>query len=75
MSIIALVGVESEIASFSKFAAAWYRKTPALEITVRKLLCSIVVQTFFFFGFFFLTCTSTGSLSDQFYQVSIANRL
>ena len=62
--------MESEIASFSKFAAVWYRSASTLEInTVRKLICSVVIQTFY------LTCTSTGSLSDQFYQVSIANRL
>ena len=46
------VGVESQIASFSKFAAVWYRRASSLEITVRKLLCSVVIQTFLFDMYF-----------------------
>ena len=65
--LLLLVGMESQIASFSKFAAVWYRRENPLELTVRKLLCSAVMQTFY------LICTSTGRLSEQFYQVSNAN--
>ena len=38
--------LESEIASFNKFAAVWYRKAISLELKVRKLLCSVVLPTF-----------------------------
>ena len=44
--------MESEIASFSKFAAVWYRGASSLEITVRKLLCSVVIKTFLFDMYF-----------------------
>ena len=54
----------------AKFAALWCWRATSLEITVRKLLCSVVIQ-----AFFYMTCTSTGSQSDQFCQVSISNRL
>ena len=54
----------------SKFSVDWYWRASSLELTVVKLLCSVVIQ-----NVFYLACTSTGSLSDQFYQVSIANRL
>ena len=47
-SLLQLVGMKSEIASFSKFAAVWYRRASSLEITVRKLFCSVVIQTFLF---------------------------
>ena len=31
----------------TKFAVVWYRRVTSLELTVRKLLCSVVIQTFF----------------------------
>ena len=61
--------MESEIASFSKFTVVWYTRATSLKLTVRTLLCLVVIQALF------LTCASTGSLSDQFYQVSNAYRL
>ena len=60
------IGLESELASF-KFTAVWYRRATSLELTVRYLSSWVVIP------FFFLACTSTDSLSDQFYQVSNAN--
>ena len=60
------IGVESELASF-KFTAVWHRRATSLELTVRYFSSWVVSYKLF------LACTSTGSLSDQFYQVSNAN--
>ena len=39
--------MESEIVSFSKFTVVWYRRATSLKLTDRKLLCLVVIQTFF----------------------------
>ena len=46
--LLQVVEMESEITSFSKFAAVWYRKATPLKLTAGKLLCSVVIQTFLF---------------------------
>ena len=45
--------MQSKIASFSgKLTAVWYWRATSLEITVRKSLCSVVMQTFLFDMYF-----------------------
>ena len=58
----------SESVSFRKFAAVWYRIATFLEIAVRTIIM-LVMQTFLF------DMHLNWKPSDQFYQVSSANRL
>ena len=68
--LLQLVGMESEIASFSNFAAVWYWRATSLELRLENDYAQLSYKLFY------LTCTSTDSLSGQFlYQVLIANGL